>query len=195
MGENYQKRMCFYLNRKELRKLVNVTEQKADKPVCDATRLLGNAEAFMSARSDLESLCKKLGAYDTIVSPDGLGLVLGTAVATIHQSGFVAALRLEALATGEDGEAKPHEVRCRRSGSKVDQLGIPAGAIKPGQRVIIVDDILASGATTLALASAVEELGGKVIGVVTLAEMTPRHGKMLLEARGYAVRSVLRFGG
>jgi adenine phosphoribosyltransferase len=187
----------FFLNRKELKKLVTVAEQKADKPFCDVSRLLKDATAFKSACGDLESLCKKLGGYDLILSPDGLGLVFGAAIATTHQSGFVPALKLDTLPkrAEDDAQVKLHEVRCQRGKTKVDTLWIQEGMIKPGQRIIIVDDILASGATTLGLARTVREMGGEIVGVVTLVEMTPRHGKQALEAFGYQVRSVLRIGG
>ena len=181
------------MNRKQLKKLVSVTEQKADKPICDATRQLGDAEAFTSACHELESLCLKLGAYDLILSPDGLGLVFGAAVAAQHEHGFVAAMRMEKQVSDPDSPGvRPHEVRCLRDKSKVDLLVVQAGVIKPDQRVIIIDDILASGATTLGLAYTVEELGGQVVGIATLAELTMRCGRLALEARGYQVRSVLR---
>lgn len=181
------------MNRKQLKKLVSVTEQKADKPICDATRLLGDAEAFSSACHELENLCLKLGAYDLILSPDGLGLVFGATVAVRHERGFVAAMRMEKqVRDQESSEVSLHEVHCLRDKSKVDLLVVQAGAIRPGQHVIIIDDILASGTTTLGLAYTVEELGGQVVGIATLAELTMRCGRLTLEARGYQVRSVLR---
>ncbi len=185
------------MNRKELKKLVTVVEQKADKPFCDVSRLLKDATAFKSACGDLESLCKKLGGYDLILSPDGLGLVFGAAIATTHQSGFVPALKLEALPSdeGESGRMSFCEVRCQRDNGCVDQPWIQDGMIKPGQRIVIVDDVLASGATVLGLARAVEKMGGKVVGIVTLVEMTPRHGKQMLEARNFQVRSTIRIPG
>lgn len=179
------------MNRKEMRKLVEVTEQKADKPRCDATKLLVSPEAFASACEELGKLCKKLGAYDLILSPDGLGLVIGAAIATTHKSGFVPALKSSEAAPSEE----THLAASQRDGKKTDVFSVPAGAIKPGCRVLVVDDILASGGTTLTLARAVEELGGEVVGVATLAEMTARHGRMALEARGYQVRALLRYGG
>lgn len=173
-----------------MRKLVDVTERSADKPLCNATKLLTNPEAFASACEELGKLCKKLGAYDLILSPDGLGLVFGAAVATTYKSGFVAALKSEATPSDE-----AHLAESQRGGKKTDVFGIPAGAIKPGCRVLIIDDILASGKTALTLIRAIEELGGVVVGVAVLAEVTSRHGQMLLETCNYQVRALLRYGG
>ncbi len=172
-----------------MRKLVRVTEAHGDKPICDASALFRDATAFAGAREDLSSLCKKLGSCNLVVSPDGLGLVLGATMATTQGSGFVPAMKLDALPTD-----KVHLVKCVRDNGRTEFLGLPEQAIKPGQRVLIVDDILASGSTTLALARAVEELGGEVVGIVFLVEMTARRGRALLEMNKYAVRSVLRFG-
>lgn len=173
-----------------MRQLVDVTERRADKPLCDATKLLTNPEAFADAREALGKLCKKLGAHDLILSPDGLGLVFGAAMATTCGSGFVPALRAEATPSGD-----AHLVESQRSGEKTDVYGIPRGAIKPGCRILIIDDILASGSTILALIRAIEELGGVVVGVAVLTEMTSRQGRTLLEGRGYQVRALLRHGG
>lgn len=174
------------MNRKELRKQVTITDQGGDKPLCDATTLLANADAFEAARGELAKLCKKLGACSVAVSPDGLGLALGAAVATINRTGFVPVMTADNL---------PENAVVAREGNAARKpLMLPAAAVKPGQKVIIVDDILASGRTTLAIAKAVEQQGGEVAGIVTLVELTQRRGRMMLEGRGYAVRSVLRYG-
>lgn len=175
------------MNRKDLRKQVTITEQGADKPLCGATTLLADAEAFAVAREELAKLCKKLGAADLIVSPDGLGLALGAAVATINRTGFVPAMTAENLPDDETA------LICEGGAGRTPLL-LPRAAIKPGKKVVIIDDILASGRTTQAIAAAIGRQGGVVIGIATLAELTQRHGRAMLEGQGFEVRSVLRYG-
>ena len=64
-------------------------------------------------------------------------------------------------------------------------------AIKPGQRILIVDDLLATGGTAAATTRLVEEVGGKVIGLSFVVELTFLHGREKLG--GHAVFSLLQY--
>lgn len=64
-------------------------------------------------------------------------------------------------------------------------------AIKPGQKVVIIDDLLATGGTTLSNIKLVEKLGGEVVGIAYLVELTYLGGRENL--KGYDVRSVVQF--
>lgn len=66
-------------------------------------------------------------------------------------------------------------------------------AIKPGQRVIIVDDLIATGGTIEAIIKLVERLGGKVVKIVFLMELEGLKGRERL--KGYNVDSVIRYPG
>jgi adenine phosphoribosyltransferase len=70
-------------------------------------------------------------------------------------------------------------------------LEIHADAIAPGQRVLIVDDVLATGGTARASARLVERLGGKVVGIATLIELGFLGGRKLIE--GYEFFSLIRY--
>ncbi len=72
-----------------------------------------------------------------------------------------------------------------------DILEIHKDAIQPGQRVVIVDDLLATGGTALAVAKLVEKLGGKVVGMVFAMELKFLNGRKTLE--GYEVHSLIQF--
>jgi adenine phosphoribosyltransferase len=71
-----------------------------------------------------------------------------------------------------------------------DELEIHEDAIAPGQRVLIVDDLLATGGTTQSNVRLIEKLGGKVIGLVFFVELTYLNGREKLE--GYEVKSVVK---
>jgi adenine phosphoribosyltransferase len=64
-------------------------------------------------------------------------------------------------------------------------------AIKPGQRVLIVDDLLATGGSAHATVALVEQLGGRVVGLAFLVELLFLHGKEKLQ--GYDVFSMLQY--
>jgi adenine phosphoribosyltransferase len=72
-----------------------------------------------------------------------------------------------------------------------DMLEIHEDAIKPGQRVVIIDDLLATGGTTEANIRLIEKLGGQVAGLVFFIELGFLNGRERL--KGYEVRSVVQF--
>ena len=72
-----------------------------------------------------------------------------------------------------------------------DILEMHQDAIKPGQRVLIVDDLLATGGTTGANIELVEQLGGKVVGLIYFIELSFLNGRDKL--KGYKVDSIVRF--
>ena len=73
----------------------------------------------------------------------------------------------------------------------MDSLEIHKDAIRPGQRVVVVDDLLATGGTALAAVKLVEKLGGIVVGVVFVMELSYLDGRKTLE--GYDVYSVVSY--
>ena len=74
-----------------------------------------------------------------------------------------------------------------------DILHIHEDAIRPGQKVLVVDDVIATGGTARAVVELVEALGGKVEGIEFLIELVDLGGRKLLE--GYDVHSVITFEG
>jgi adenine phosphoribosyltransferase len=74
-----------------------------------------------------------------------------------------------------------------------DILHIHEDAVRPGQKVLVVDDLIATGGTAKAVVELVEMLGGKVEGADFLIELVDLGGRKLLD--GYEVKSVIRFEG
>ncbi|MEA4804752.1 phosphoribosyltransferase family protein, partial [Acetobacterium wieringae] len=68
---------------------------------------------------------------------------------------------------------------------------IQKNAIKPGDRVIIVDDLLATGGTMMAATKLIENLGGEISGIITLIELTELGGRELL--KNYFVHSIVTY--
>jgi len=72
-----------------------------------------------------------------------------------------------------------------------DTLEIHRDAIKPGQRVLLVDDLLATGGTSLAAARLIEDIGGVVVGIYFIIELTFLHGREKLS--DYDVRTLIEY--
>jgi len=74
-----------------------------------------------------------------------------------------------------------------------DSIEIHEDALKPGTKVLLVDDVLATGGTMSAAIELVEKLGGKVVGVDFLIELTFLNGREKIASKGYQVFSLIKF--
>ena len=74
-----------------------------------------------------------------------------------------------------------------------DTLEIQKNAIHPGDKIILVDDLIATGSTLKATADLVRDTGGKILGIITLIEFTQLGGRQLLEDAGYELHSLVKF--
>lgn len=150
----------------------------------DITTVLQDADALGQSIKEMKRLAEELGDFDMIVGPESRGFIFGAPLAYAMGKGF-APIR------------KKGKLPYRTVGIKydleygTDELEIHEDAIKPGQKVLIVDDLLATGGTTQANVRLVEKLGGKVIGLVYFIELTFLNGRERL--KGYEVKSVVSF--
>ncbi|MGI6538041.1 MAG: adenine phosphoribosyltransferase [Caldicoprobacterales bacterium] len=149
----------------------------------DITTLLKDKEAYHHTVDIMVDICNKIGT-DVIVGPEARGFVLGAPVAYGLGTGFVLVRKPGKLPA--DTVSYEYELEYG-----TDILEIHKDAIQPGQRVVIVDDLLATGGTALAVAKLVEKLGGKVVGMVFAMELKFLNGRKTLE--GYEVHSLIQF--
>ena len=120
-----------------------------------------------------------------VVGPEARGFVSGAALAYALNAGFVLARKPGKLPC----ETLKHEYGLEYG---TDVLEIHKDAIKPGQKVVIVDDLLATGGTALATVKLVEQAGGEVVGVRFAIELCSEFdGRAML--KGYDVQSVLQY--
>ena len=129
----------------------------------DITTLLQDAAAFRQA-VDLMAGAYKGTAVELVVGVESRGFIFGGALAYLLDAGFVP-VRKEGKLPGQ----KISEAYALEYGSAV--LEIHKDAIKPGQAVVIVDDLLATGGTARATARLVQQLGGRVLGISFLIEL------------------------
>lgn len=149
----------------------------------DITPLMDNGPAFKSAVDEVVEYAKGK-EVDIIVGPEARGFIIGCPVAYALETGFVPVRKEGKL---------PREVIKVNYGLEYGEsvLTIHKDAIKPGQRVLITDDLLATGGTIDATIRLVEELGGIVVGCAFLIELTYLDGRDYL--KGYDVLTLMRY--
>ena len=169
----------------DLKEKIRVVEDFPKKGVSfkDITTLLKDREAYHETVDAMVSRCRDKNA-DLIVGPEARGFVLGAPVAYGLNAGFVLVRKPGKL----PAETVRYEYGLEYG---TDTLEIHKDAILPGQRVVIVDDLLATGGTALAVVRLVEKLGGKVAGILFAMELSFLNGRETL--KGYDVDSLIQY--
>ncbi|MFC4184689.1 adenine phosphoribosyltransferase [Saccharococcus thermophilus] len=149
----------------------------------DITTLMDKGEAYKYATDQIVEYAREK-KIDIVVGPEARGFIIGCPVAYALGVGF-APVRKEGKL--------PREVVRVEYGLEYgkDVLTMHKDAIKPGQRVLITDDLLATGGTIRATIQLVEQLGGIVAGIAFLIELTELGGRKKLE--GYDVLTLMQF--
>ena len=129
----------------------------------DITPLLADDVAFSSV-IDLIVVHYGRGTVDKVIGIEARGFILASPVAYHFGAGFVPVRKAGKLPAGTEREEYALEYGTAT-------LEIHRDAITPGERVLIVDDVLATGGTAKATATLMERLGGKVVGIATLIEL------------------------
>lgn len=149
----------------------------------DITTLMDHGEAYHYATDQIVEYAKEK-KIDLVVGPEARGFIIGCPVAYALGRGF-APVRKEGKLPRETIKADYGKEYGK------DALTIHKDAIKPGQRVLITDDLLATGGTIEATIELVEKLGGVVAGIAFLIELSYLNGRENLE--GYDVLSLMTF--
>jgi adenine phosphoribosyltransferase len=149
----------------------------------DITPLLADENAFSSV-IDLIVVHYGRGSIDKVVGIEARGFILASPVAYHFSAGFVPVRKAGKLPW--DSEAEEYALEYGTA-----TLEVHKDAISPGERVLIVDDVLATGGTARATAQLVERLGGKVVGIACLIELSFLNGREKLE--GYDFFSLIAY--
>ncbi|MDS9471296.1 adenine phosphoribosyltransferase [Sporosarcina pasteurii] len=149
----------------------------------DITTIMDNGKAYKHATDEIVKYAKELDT-DIIVGPEARGFIIGCPVAYALEIGFAPVrkpgkLPRETVSVDYDLEYGQ------------DTLTIHKDAIKPGQRVLIVDDLLATGGTIGATIALVEKLGGIVVGCAFIIELSYLNGRDKL--KGYDMRALITY--
>ncbi|MCR4618443.1 MAG: adenine phosphoribosyltransferase [Lachnospiraceae bacterium] len=151
----------------------------------DVTSVLEDAEGFKLAIDTMTDLVKDL-QIDAIVGAESRGFIFGAPIAynmnkpfcLIRKKGKLPCETIEETYDLEYGTAT---------------IEIHKDSIKPGQKVLLVDDLIATGGTTEAMIKLVEKLGGEVVGVVVLIELAGLKGREKIA--GYRLDAAVTYEG
>lgn len=148
----------------------------------DITPLLAHPQALRQAIDGLVELAP--GPVDVVVGMEARGFILGAPVAVALGAGFVPVRKPGKL---------PRPTRSARFDLEygTDELMMHADAVGPDSRVLIVDDVLATGGTVGATASLVHGLGAELVGVAVLLELSFLGGRKRLADQGLECVSAL----
>src|SRR5699024_8848499 len=144
--------------------------------------LLRDKEAFPEAIDQLVETAKDK-EIDLVVGVEARGFIVGAPVAYKLGCGFVPVRKPGKLPS--DKISATYELEYG-----TDSVEMHSDAIKKGQRVLVVDDLLATGGTSKAVVELIERLGGEVVGLSFLIELVDLHGKDKLE--GYEINSIIK---
>ena len=151
----------------------------------DVTSILQDADGLKLAIDSMQD-CLKDVDVDVIVGTESRGFIFGMPIAyNLHKS-FVPVrkkgkLPCETVSASYDLEYGSAEIEMHKD------------SIKPGQKVVLIDDLIATGGTIEAAAKLVESLGGEVVRIIFLMELAGLKGREKL--KNYDVRSVIRYEG
>ncbi len=151
----------------------------------DITTVVQDPDGLQLAIDEMQNLVKDVD-FDVVVGAESRGFIFGTALAYNLKKGFVMIRKkgkLPCETISEDYDLEYGKAT----------LEMHKDSIKPGQKVLIVDDLIATGGTVQAMIKMIERLGGEVAGVLVLMELKGLHGR---EALGkYKLFSALAYDG
>lgn len=135
----------------------------------DVTSVLGDADGLQLAVDTMQGLVADL-EFDVVVGPESRGFIFGMPIAYNLKKPFVlirkkGKLPCETVSIDYDLEYGKATIEMHKD------------SIKPGQKVLIVDDLIATGGTTEAMIKLIESLGGEVVGVVVMIELAGLNGR------------------
>jgi adenine phosphoribosyltransferase len=149
----------------------------------DITSLLQVGSVYHAAIDELAAFARERGA-EVVVGPEARGFVIGGPVAYALGLGFVPVRKPGKLPRAVETVTYKKEYG-------LDELCLHKDAIKPGQRVFVTDDLLATGGTINATIRLVKNLGGVIIGVGFLIDLTALNGMKYL--KDYDVLSLIHY--
>ena len=151
----------------------------------DVTSVLQDADGLHLAINEMDKCLEGID-YDVVVGPESRGFIFGVPIAYNNHKAFVPVrkkgkLPCETISCDYDLEYGKATIEMHKD------------SIKPGQKVVIIDDLIATGGTTEAIIKLVEELGGVVVKVVFLMELKGLKGREKLN--GYDIDAVIQYEG
>lgn len=151
----------------------------------DVTSVLQDADGLHLAIDEMQNKIKDID-FDVVVGPESRGFIFGVPIAYNLYKPFIPVRKKGKLPCETISEEYALEYGTA-------EIEIHKDAIKPGQKVVIIDDLIATGGTTEAIIKLIERLGGEVVGICFLMELKGLKGREILKE--YNVESVIQYEG
>ncbi|EXG83437.1 MULTISPECIES: adenine phosphoribosyltransferase [Lacrimispora] len=151
----------------------------------DVTTILEDPDGLSLAVDGIREMLKGV-EYDSVVGPESRGFIFGVPVAYAEHKSFIPVRKKGKL---------PREVLSADYELEYGTatIEIHKDSIKPGQKVVIIDDLIATGGTIGAIIKLIEELGGEVVKICFIMELAGLNGREKLA--GYDVESIITYEG
>ena len=153
----------------------------------DVTTLFADAQGFKAAIAQLVEPYRT-EPIDAVAGIEARGFILGGAVADRLGCGFIPVRKkgkLPAETVGQDYELE----------YGTDTIEIHADAVKPGERILIVDDLIATGGTAEAAVKLIRRIGGEIVGAALVIDLPELGGVKRLDALGIESHALMAFEG
>lgn len=151
----------------------------------DVTSILQDADGLHLAIDRIREMVKNLD-YDIVVGPEARGFIFGMPIAYTEHKSFIPVRKKGKLP--RETVSEKYELEYGTA-----EIEIHKDAIRPGQKVVIIDDLIATGGTTEAIIHLIERLGGEVVKVCFVMELAGLNGRECL--KGYDVDSAIVYEG
>jgi len=154
----------------------------------DISTLISDPEGLQLVIEGLQERYERKNEFDVIVGIEARGFIVGSALAYALRKGFVMIRKPGKL----PGKVISQEYQLEYGSDKME---IHADALIPGKKVLIVDDLLATGGTVMAAIALVEKLGGIVTEAAFIVDLPDIGGSKKLQDNGYNIFSLTEFEG
>ena len=154
----------------------------------DISTLISDPEGLQLVVKDLQERYERKNEFDIIVGIEARGFIVGSALAYSLKKGFVMIRKPGKL----PGKVISQEYQLEYGSDKME---IQADAFIPGTKVLVVDDLLATGGTVMSAIALVERLGGVVTEAAFIVDLPDIGGSKKLQDKGYNMFSLTEFEG
>ncbi len=173
----------------DLRKYIRSIQDYPKKGILfrDITTLIKNAEAFKYTNDKIIEISKKID-FDKVAAIESRGFVFASTVSYLMEKPFILLRKKDKL------PAETHSIDFELEYGKAT-IEVHKDSINKGEKVLIIDDLIATGGTAEAAAKLVELSGGKVAGFIFVINLFDLGGTDILLKKGYKVENLLDFPG
>ena len=153
----------------------------------DITTLIKNAEAFKYTNDKIIEISRQI-RFDKVAAIESRGFVFASTVSYLMKKPFILLRKKDKL------PAETHSIDFELEYGKAT-IEVHKDSINKGEKILIIDDLIATGGTAEAAAKLVEISGGKVAGFIFVINLFDLPGEKLLKKKGYFTKSLIEFPG